>query len=95
MLKSISVKQLSNVSDGTIIDIRSIEKFNNSHINGSINIPNEELINNCKKYLDRNKKYYIYCQYGKTSIKTCIFLDKQGYNVTNILGGYEAWILKD
>lgn len=95
MLKNITVKQLDVIEDGILIDIRSIEKFNNSHINKSINIPCEELITNPNKYLEKDKKYYIYCQHGKTSIRTCIYLNRLGYDVTNILGGYEAWLLKD
>lgn len=78
-----------------IIDIRNIEKYNNNHIPNSINIPHEKLIINPDKYLDKEKKYYIYCQKGITSYKTCQILIKQGYNVTNINGGYESWILKN
>ena len=37
MLESISIYELDNKTN--IIDIRSIEKFNNNHIEGAINIP--------------------------------------------------------
>ena len=59
MLESISVSELYSKSN--IIDIRSIEKYNNNHIEGSINIPFEKLITNPSKYLKRNEIYYIYC----------------------------------
>ncbi len=52
MLESISVSELYNKLN--IIDIRSIEKYNNNHIDGSINIPFEKLIINPSKYLKRN-----------------------------------------
>lgn len=92
MLESISVSELYNKSN--IIDIRSIEKYNNNHIDGSINIPFEKLIINPSKYLKRNETYYIYCQRGMQSKKACLILKNQGYRVVNINGGYEAWILE-
>jgi rhodanese-related sulfurtransferase len=92
MLESISVSELYNKSN--IIDIRSIEKYNNNHIEGSINIPFEKLITNPSKYLKRNEIYYIYCQRGVQSRKTCQILKNQGFRVVNINGGYEAWILE-
>ena len=46
---------------------------------------------NYGRYLEKSKKYYIYCQYGKTSIKTCMYLNKLGYNVINVTGGYNAY----
>ena len=45
------------------------------------------------KYLNKEKKYYIYCQRGIKSRKICLMLKQLGYNVININGGYEAWIL--
>lgn len=92
MLESISVSELYNKLN--IIDIRSIEKYNNNHIDGSINIPFEKLIINPSKYLKRNETYYIYCQRGMQSKKACLILKNQGYRVVNINGGYEAWILE-
>ena len=92
MLESISVSELYSKSN--IIDIRSIEKYNNNHIEGSINIPFEKLITNPSKYLKRNETYYIYCQRGMHSKKACLILKNQGFRVVNINGGYEAWILE-
>lgn len=92
MLESISVSELYSKSN--IIDIRSIEKYNNNHIEGSINIPFEKLITNPSKYLKRNEIYYIYCQRGVQSRKICQILKNQGFRVVNINGGYEAWILE-
>jgi rhodanese-related sulfurtransferase len=94
MLKNISVKNI-DPNNMKIIDIRNREKYNTSHIPGSINIEILDLNNNPEKYLNFNEIYYIYCQYGKTSIKTCINLSKKGYNVINIMGGYESWLINE
>lgn len=94
MLKSIDINSLkAKIGSINIIDIRSIEKYNSNHIETSINIPKELLISNPSKYLNKNEEYYLYCQYGKTSLNVCSILSKCGYKVINIMGGYETWIL--
>lgn len=94
MIDSISVYELKKLRNINIIDIRSIERYNNKHIEGALNIPLEKLLMHFNKYLDKNKKYYIYCQMGIQSKKLCRILQNNGYNVVNIEGGYEAWVLE-
>lgn len=94
-MQSISIKELLKVIDKiNIIDIRSIEKYNDNHIPNAINIPADQLVDNLDKYLIYTKTYYIYCQRGIKSIKVCNFMKKRGYNAINIIGGYEAWLLE-
>ena len=95
MVESISVYELKNLNNINLIDIRSIEKYKNRHITGAINIPLEKMLTNYNKYLDKNKKYYIYCQKGIQSRKLCQILKNNGFNVINITGGYEAWVLSE
>ena len=95
MFESISVSDLKQLSNPKLIDIRSIEKYNNKHIMNAINIPLEQLLIKPEKYLDKNEKYYIYCRKGIQSRKLCPILIKNGYNVVNVSGGYEAWILNE
>ena len=91
---SISISQLKQVMNNeNLIDIRDIEKFNGSHILGAHNIPMNKLITDPNKYLNKSKIYYIYCQKGISSIKVVSLLRKQGYNLYNVIGGYERWIL--
>lgn len=95
MVENISVAELKRLRNINIIDIRSIEKYNNRHIDNAINIPLEQLLINFNKYLDKNMKYYIYCQKGIQSKKMCQILKNNGFNSVNILGGYEAWVLSE
>ncbi|MBP3460909.1 MAG: rhodanese-like domain-containing protein [Bacilli bacterium] len=94
MIPSISIRDLLNNNKHNIIDIRSIENYNNNHIPNAINIPFEKLITHPEQYLNKNIMYYIYCRSGITSKKACEILIKMGYRVTNISGGYEEWLLK-
>ena len=95
MLKNITVKELKNIlsSKINIIDLRNSEKYNTSHIYNSKNIPYLELLRNPNKYLDKNSIYYLYCQYGKTSLRLSLILNNQGFNTINILGGYQEWLI--
>lgn len=96
MLSSISISEFVKNCHGNeeIIDIRSIEKFNNNHIPSAKNIPFEKLICEPTKYLEKGKKYYIYCQQGLKSITVCQILKKMGYDTCNLAGGYEKWLLE-
>lgn len=94
MVSSITIEELSKICDKShIIDLRMIEKYNDKHIAGSINIPFEKLILNPKKFLNFTDTYYLYCQKGTKSIQICMYLQKLGYKVVNIKGGYESWIM--
>lgn len=91
---SISIEELLKKNNTNIIDIRSIEKYNDNHINGARNIPMILLLKDPSKYLKFDETYYIYCQKGINSIKVCRELNKKGYKLINVIGGYEGWILK-
>lgn len=92
---SISVEEFLKLPDNiSIIDIRNNQSFNNNHIPNAINIPYEKLLISPSTYLDRDKKYYIYCQKGITSKKLISILNRMGYQAVNISGGYEEWIIK-
>lgn len=64
-----------------IIDVSDKFTYSNSHINGSVNIPYDELINNYRKYLNKNESYYLYCKSGKLSKRAVMILSSLGYSV--------------
>ncbi len=91
---NISIHDLLDKGNANIIDIRSVEKYNDNHIENAKHIPLILLLKDPSKYLNKEEEYYIYCQYGKNSYKACLKLANMGYKVHNILGGYEAWLLR-
>lgn len=80
-----------NLSKLNIIDIRNNTQYQQGHINNALNIPYENLLYQPEKFLDKNKIYYIYCQYGTNSRFVKDKLLRLGYNIINIDGGYKAY----
>ena len=93
-MKNININSLLSINNPKIIDIRSNYNFINGHIPGSINITSSELLNNYKKYLNKNETYYIYCQSGSRSKLIVNELSKLGFKVIYINGGYNAYLFR-
>lgn len=88
-MKEINIESIvNNLYNLDIIDIRDNYLFNIGNIPNSKNIPMNLLIMNPDNYLDKEKTYYIYCNRGINSKKTCEILTSVGFNVINIVGGY-------
>ena len=73
-----------------IVDVRERHEFQAGHIPTASNLPLSELETGYKK-LEPQYKYYIICQAGARSAAACQFLAMQGFDVTNVLGGMNAW----
>lgn len=91
-MKEIRIEDIINrLDDLNIIDIRDKYLFNVGSIPNSKNIPMNFLTINPDNYLNHEEIYYIYCNMGVNSKKTCEVLSKLGYNVINIIGGYSEY----
>lgn len=87
LVDTISVEELRNEEKPYILDVRTIEEYNLSHIDGAINIPLDELRENFEK-LDKSKEIVVHCHSGLRSYLACRILKQNGYNVKNLIGGY-------
>lgn len=87
LVDTISVEELRNEKKTYILDVRTIEEYNLSHIDRAINIPLDELRENLKK-LDKSKEIVVHCHSGLRSYLACRILKQNGYNVKNLIGGY-------
>ena len=87
----VSIFELDEIS-GIIIDIRTNYEYNLGHIEGAINIPYYNLLNNYSHYLNKYQKYYLYCDYGMQSKEISDRLNSFGYNTSSIIGGYKKYL---
>ena len=88
------LKKLDDDDKAFIVDVRTIEEYEESHI------PNSKLmdIKNPKSFieeienLDKDLNYYVYCHSGVRSVQACQIMKTFGINnVYNLLGGISEW----
>lgn len=77
-----------------IIDIRENYELQNGKIPTAKNINKNLLLTSPESYLEKDKTYYIYCNYGHTSSRLVELLNKKGYHTVNIIGGYNNYLLE-
>lgn len=91
--KVINVNDIDElIGNVELIDIREDYEYKGGSINSAKNIPMGELLNNPDKYLNKSKEYYIMCQSGGRSARTCNALTSQGFNVVNVSGGMGSYV---
>lgn len=93
MYDSIDIKEIDSINtNGNLIDIRDKYEYILSHINKATNIPYTYLIMMPEDYLEKDKKYYLYCTNGSRSRKLCQHLNEIGFQTIDLVGGYNSYI---
>ena len=87
-MNEISIKQLMNLKNPKIIDIRDKYSYSQGHINNAVNIPYYSLLSNYSIYLNKTDTYYLYCDYGKQSMEISNRLNLFGYHTFYVKEGY-------
>ena len=83
---------MESEKDYIILDVRTIEEYNESHIPNAICIPNETIgTENPSGLPDKDQLIFVYCRSGNRSKQAAEKLVKLGY--TNIVefGGINDW----
>ncbi len=75
-----------------LIDIREDYEYKGGSLKSAKNIPMDELLTSPDKYLSKKKEYYIMCQSGGRSARTCDSLKIKGFNVINVAGGIGSYV---
>ncbi|TDW25276.1 rhodanese-related sulfurtransferase [Breznakia blatticola] len=90
-VKSISTSELATKiqeqKDIEIIDVREKDEFRSGHIKEAKNVP----LSNFDVSKIKKQPLYVICQSGIRSKQAYQYLRKQGYDVTNVSGGMNAW----
>ncbi|MBN2878858.1 MAG: rhodanese-like domain-containing protein [Clostridia bacterium] len=77
-----------------LIDVRTVEEYEEEHILNAINIPLDELADFIETLREqcRDKAVLVYCATGARSAAACDMLYRSGYiYLYNLLGGIKAW----
>ncbi len=73
-----------------VVDVREQEEYDALHLDGVTFLPLSELLDRYTE-LDKAQAYYVICKSGRRSARACQFLEEQGYDVTNVQGGMDAF----
>jgi hydroxyacylglutathione hydrolase len=90
----IDPQSVEKLADGEvqIIDVRSPEEWRKGHLPGAIHIPLALLPDRITE-LDRSLPIVLQCQGGgRSSIATSLLQSEGLSNVSNLAGGYDAWV---
>lgn len=87
-----AVSMMEKEDSYILLDVRTVEEFEEGHIPGAINIPNETISSEeIPELPDKNQLILVYCRSGNRSKQASQKLAQQGY--TNIVefGGINDW----
>ena len=85
-------KEMMEKEDVIIIDVRTEDEYNTSHIKNAVLIPNETIGNEkLKEVSNLNQKIIVYCRSGARSKKAAMKLINIGYKNVYDMGGIMNW----
>ena len=87
-------KKLENDDNAFLLDVRTQEEYDESHIPNStlIDIKNPKSFLEGIENLNKDLNYYVYCHSGVRSVQACQIMKTFGINnVYNLLGGISKW----
>lgn len=94
MIKSITADALKEAlltgTDQKLVDVREIHEYEDGHIAEAKNVPLSSL-DEALDTFNQDDSYLIICQKGGRSSRAAEFLHSEGYDVTNVEGGMDAW----
>lgn len=76
-----------------VLDVRRPDEFAAGHIEGAVllNFLDTVAFNAGVEKLDKSKTYYIYCRSGRRSNNAAVILQKKGFTVFDLGGGFLSW----
>ena len=92
-IDEITFSELEKIKNNSLlIDVRSVQEYNEGHLDRAINIPIYNLKEDVYKNItDKNVNIVLYCQTGSRSKKASKILKEMGFNyVYNLRGGLDA-----
>ena len=96
VIKHVSMNDIVQIMDENenyiILDVRTLEEYNQGHIPNAICIPNETIDENVvNKLPDKNQMILVYCRSGNRSKQAAEKLKKLGYTNLIEFGGIIDW----
>lgn len=84
------IESLKKDKNNLFIDVRNEDEYQSGHIDGTINIPLDELRSHLDE-IDKNKTLCINCQSALRSYIACRILSQYGFKCKHLSGGYRIY----
>lgn len=82
----------NNSNDILLVDVRTLEEFEENHIENAINIPVQEILYELEETItDKEKKIFLICKSGRRSKIATILAQSKGYTNVFDIGGMQTW----
>lgn len=95
-IKTITTKELKvllNEDTIQLMDVRTPKEIKQGAIKTAlfVNYFDTDFTEKATKKLDKTKPVYLVCRSGNRSVKACKLLKEKGFEVYNVLGGFNQW----
>ena len=92
-ITTIELKALLVKEEIQLLDVRSPKEIAQGFIKTAkfANYFDDDFFEQASKQLDKNKTVYLYCRSGNRSGKSAKILQGKGFDVINVLGGFNQW----
>ncbi len=95
LLNADEVQEIIKQKEVELIDVRTVEEFNENYIEGAHNLIYDEDFEEKVKHLDPSKTIVVYCQSGNRSQECTRLMQDFGFlKIIELEGGLEQWMLE-
>ena len=87
-----AISLMETESNYIILDVRTVEEYNERHIPGAVNVPNESIgSGDIHELPDKEQLILVYCRSGNRSKTASQKLAELGYTEVYEFGGIKDW----
>ena len=91
-ITSDEAKNIMSTQKAIVVDVRSLEEYNEGHIPNAISVPLETIENEAEtKLKNKNDLILVYCRSGRRSREAALRLIEKGYTNVIDFGGIQDW----
>ena len=91
-ITSDEAKNIMSTQKAIVVDVRSLEEYNEGHIPNAISIPLETIENEAEaKLKNKDDLILVYCRSGRRSREAALRLIEKGYTNVIDFGGIQDW----
>ena len=86
-------QMMETQTDYIILDVRTVEEYDEGHIEGAVCVPNEEITGaDIPELPDKDQLIFVYCRSGRRSKEAAKKLADMGYRDIVEFGGIIEWM---